>query len=179
MLVNKIKQDLSCYTSRSGFISLVWAIAFSPGFLVVFLYRLAVFFREFGVLGRLISRLFWRLIVFTSGCYFSLSSEIGPGLFLPHPIGIVVGDDAVIHANVTIYQNVTLGRGSDGGYPEVFPRATIYAGAVLIGRIVIGEGSVIGANSFLNRNTEDFGVYAGVPARSVRQYKECCNASKT
>ncbi len=90
---------------------------------------------------------------------------------MPHPIGIVIGDGVVIHDDVTIFQNVTLGshgkNSKDLKYPTIGKSVKIYAGAVIIGGVSIGEGAVIGANSVVNSNVPPFSVIVGVPGRIV------------
>lgn len=73
----------------------------------------------------------------------------------PHPIGIVIGSGTIIHENVVIYQNVTIGRSkinSENGYPIIENDVIIYAGAVIVGNVRIGTGSIIGANSVVTKS---------------------------
>lgn len=82
---------------------------------------------------------------------------IGPGLVLPHPMGIVLGS-ASIGRDVTIFQNVTVGaRSFDGAYdltsrPVIGDGATIGCGAVLLGPIKIGPGVAVRANALITRD---------------------------
>jgi serine acetyltransferase len=93
-------------------------------------------------------------------------------VMFPHPVGIVIGDGAVIGRNVRIYQNVTLGLTENGvgGYPTIEDGVAIYAGAVVIGGITVGAGAVIGANAFVSRDVPAGSVVVGfnvVRARSA------------
>lgn len=76
------------------------------------------------------------------------TASVGPGLRFPHPVGIVVGIGVTIGRDVTIYQNVTIGVGK-GGYPVIGDGVIVYPGAVIVGGVSIGSGSVIGANEFV------------------------------
>jgi serine O-acetyltransferase len=90
-------------------------------------------------------------------------AQIGPGLFIDHGTGVVIGETCIIGQRVRIYQNVTLGAKSfpakaDGSLEKGLPRhpvveddVVIYAGATVLGRITIGQGSVIGGNVWLTR----------------------------
>lgn len=47
--------------------------------------------------------------------------------------------------------------------------ASICAGATVLPGVTIAEGSVIGANSLVTKNTEPWTVYAGSPARPIKK----------
>ena len=88
-------------------------------------------------------------------------ASIGPGFFLDHGTGVVIGETSQIGSNVKIYQGVTLGalsaRRSTNStpllakrHPTIEDHVTIYAGATILGgETVIGRGSVIGGNVWL------------------------------
>jgi serine O-acetyltransferase len=139
----------------------------SPGFKVVTLYRWSRKCRQYGVLGRLASHMFWRWGVSATGCYLSPLAEIGPGLALPHAVGVVVGEGVVISTAVTLYQHVTLGRARKGeaAQPLVGPDVTIYTGAVVIGGVTIGAGAVVGANAVVVHDVPVGATVAGAPAK--------------
>jgi serine O-acetyltransferase len=80
----------------------------------------------------------------------SRGSAIDLGLNLPHPINIVIGSGAVIGKNVTIYQGVTLGQ-KNGKYPIIENNVIIYPNSIIVGKIRIGENSVIGALRFIDK----------------------------
>ena len=166
--MRSINSDLMRSAATSGPWGLVRAFLFNPGFSVTLRYRLACRLRRHGGLpARGIARLVWLSNVRTFGCYMSQSARIGPGLLLPHPVGIVVGDDVEIGDNATIYQHVTLGqRGArDQSYPVIGHNVVIYAGAVIIGNITIGDGAVIGANAVVTGDVPAGATAVGIPAR--------------
>jgi serine O-acetyltransferase len=98
--------------------------------------------------------------------------EIGPGLVIMHTQGTVLGA-ASIGANVTIYQQVTLGaRTADFAYtaslrPVVEDGVTITAGAKVLGALTLGRGSLVGANAVVLRDVPPNAVAVGVPARFI------------
>ncbi len=91
-------------------------------------------------------------------------ASVGPGLFIDHGTGVVIGETAVIGRNVRIYQGVTLGARSfpldaEGNpikgqprHPIVEDDVVIYSGATVLGRITVGRGSVIGGNVWLTES---------------------------
>ncbi len=92
-------------------------------------------------------------------------AEIGERFFIDHGTGVVIGETAIVGRNVRIYQAVTLGAvrfetdERTGGLRKKYPRhpiveddVVIYAGATILGRIVIGKGSTIGGNVWLTHD---------------------------
>ncbi|HEY5108803.1 MAG TPA: serine O-acetyltransferase [Acidimicrobiales bacterium] len=98
------------------------------------------------------------------------AATIGPGLFIDHALGVVIGETAVVGADVTIYQGVTLGGTSlDAGkrHPTVGDRVTIGAGAKVLGPVTVGSGSRIGANAVVVRDVPPDSVVVGVPGQVI------------
>ena len=110
-------------------------------------------------------------------CYISPKSDIDAGTYFPHPVGVVIGDGVVVAGGCTIYQGVTLGaarrgEGSMGRYPKLGERVTVYAGAVLVGDIRIGDDSVVAANAVLNKSFPSLSVVGGIPGKIISGAKE-------
>ena len=82
-------------------------------------------------------------------------ATLGPRLFIDHGAGVVIGETAEVGADVTLYHGVTLGGTSlDHGkrHPTVGDRVTVGAGAKVLGNLVVGADSRIGANAVLVRS---------------------------
>jgi len=106
------------------------------------------------------------------GVHISANAQIGEGFKLPHPVGIVIGEGVVIGKNVKIFQNVTLGGKQIGdakqlNYPTVGDNVVIFAGAVVVGKIRIGNNSIIGSNAFIQKDIPDGATCVGVPGRVI------------
>lgn len=132
--------------------------------------RLMVYARDKGyrVLGRFLEGRLQRKY----GLFISRSAVFPASLDLKHPTGIVIGEGVIISENVKIYQNVTLGGARSGdwkanNYPTIGEGTTIFAGAVVIGRISIGKNCIIGANSVVTRSIPDNSTAVGIPARVI------------
>jgi len=98
------------------------------------------------------------------------AATIGPGLFIDHAIGVVIGETTEIGTDVTIYQGVTLGGTAlEAGkrHPTVGDRVTIGAGAKVLGPVTIGAGSRIGANAVVVRDVPPDSVVVGVPGQVI------------
>jgi serine O-acetyltransferase len=99
------------------------------------------------------------------------AARIGRGLFIDHGAGVVIGETAEVGDDVTIYQGVTLGgtgfaRGKR--HPTVGDEVMIGAGAALLGPIVIGDRSKIGANSVVIHDVPPNSTVVGNPGHPVR-----------
>ena len=111
----------------------------------------------------------FNVIVF--GLEVPASLQIGPGLFIAHTNGIVLGP-ARIGKNATIYQQVTLGALEADFFdassrPVIEDDVTLAAGAKVLGSIVVGSGSTVGANAVVLADVPPGHVAVGVPARVV------------
>jgi serine O-acetyltransferase len=99
------------------------------------------------------------------------AARIGRGLFIDHGVGVVIGETAEVGDDVTIYQGVTLGgtgfaRGKR--HPTVGNEVMIGAGSALLGPIVIGDRSKIGANSVVIHDVPPGATVVGNPGHPVR-----------
>ncbi|WP_249135383.1 serine acetyltransferase [Bradyrhizobium sp. AUGA SZCCT0222] len=163
------RADLLANTGNSGVVAAAVALITDPGFTVIAWWRAAKWLRFNTRWGHGITWLIVRSLA-RRGCFISVLAEIGPGLKLPHPTGLVIGEGSHVGSGVTLYHNVTLGRHAwnQPGCPRVGDGVVIYAGAVIIGPIKIGEGATVAANSVVNRDVLPKAVVAGIPAKSMR-----------
>lgn len=122
-----------------------------------------------GIFWQLIARYHGWKLAKRFGIYVSPNASIGPGLNLPHPVGIVIGEGCSIGANATIYQHVTVGRRSrnDPRYPVIGDDVVLYPGSVVIGPVRIGKFARIGANQVVSCDLPDGAVVAPPPALAV------------
>lgn len=88
----------------------------------------------------------YRLWSVVCGAEVPLTAELGGGLMLPHPNGIVIHPDVKIGPNCMIFQQVTLGA-LGGGVPTLGGHVDIGAGAKVLGPVRIGDHARIGANA--------------------------------
>ena len=95
------------------------------------------------------------------------SASIGTAVFLDHATGIIVGAFAVIGDEVTIMQNVTVGRKQalPGRAPRIGRGVLLSSGATILGDISIGDFAKVGAGSVVEQNVPDGCTAVGVPAR--------------
>jgi serine O-acetyltransferase len=95
------------------------------------------------------------------------SASIGTSVFLDHATGIVVGSFVTIGDEVTIMQNVTVGRKAES--PKLAPRigrgVLLSTGATILGDVSIGDFARIGAGSVVTSDVPGGCTAVGVPAR--------------
>jgi serine O-acetyltransferase len=158
-----IAADLAACTGRRGWRGVLSGFAFEPCFATLLVHRCAQHLHRNG--WPRAGKLLWRWNTARSACHLHLEAELGPGLLLPHPTGVVIGSGVRVGAGVTLYQGVTLGRRQGEHYPVVAEGATVYPNAVIAGPVRIGRGAVVGAGSVVIRDVPDQAVAAGNPAR--------------
>jgi serine O-acetyltransferase len=121
---------------------------------------------------RPVAKLFAMLNYICFGIEVGLKGEIGPGLYLPHTVGTVLGAFR-IGANAMIFQGVTLGASQlDISFtpalrPTLEDNVTVGAGAKVLGAITIGQGATVGANAVVVSNVLPATVVGGIPARPL------------
>src|SRR5947199_8059502 len=105
---------------------------------------------------------------FVTGIEIHPAAKLGPGLFIDHGMGVVIGETAEVGENVTLLQGVTLGGTSlkrEKRHPTLGNNVVVGAGAKIIGGFKIGDGSRIGAGSVVVREVPTNSVVVGVPGR--------------
>lgn len=160
--IQKILQEdiIAAYEGDPAAKSTMEVVMSYPGLFAITVHRIAhVLYRE-GV--PLIPRVMSEHAHSITGIDIHPGAVIGPGFFIDHGTGVVIGETCVIGKKVKIYQGVTLGalsfkKDKDGKlvkgikrHPNVGDNVVIYAGATILGGdTYIGENSEIGGNVWL------------------------------
>lgn len=116
---------------------------------------------------------------FLTGVEIHPGATIGRRFFIDHGMGVVIGETTEIGDDVMLYHGVTLGGRSlakTKRHPTIGNRVTIGAGAKVLGPVVVGDDSAIGANAVVTRDVPVDSIATGIPAtvrhRSGRQHEE-------
>ncbi len=107
---------------------------------------------------------FWSVI---TQAEIDLNCEIGGGLLIPHPNGIVVHADVKIGPNCLIFQQVTIGSRNRDGVPVIGGHVDIGAGAKVLGAVILHDHCVVGANAVVISNVPSGMTVVGIPARQL------------
>jgi serine O-acetyltransferase len=96
-------------------------------------------------------------------------ATIGGGLYIAHIGGVHINPQAIIGSNCDIAHRVTIGASAMGrkGAPILGDRVYIGTGATLVGKIKVGNGAKIAANTLVMSNIPDGATVMGVPGRII------------
>jgi serine O-acetyltransferase len=146
-----------------------------PGVKAIFFHQIAHFFclAKFDLIARIISQ----TSRFLTGIEIHPKAKIGKNLFIDHGMGVVIGETSEIGDNVTIYHMVTLGGISPSinsnsqreikRHPTLKDNVVVGSGAQILGPVIIGENSKIGANAVVTKNVEPNAIMVGIPAKNI------------
>lgn len=136
-----------------------------PGMRAITNYRIAHTLDTLDV--PLIPRMISELAHSETGIDIHPSATIGHSFAIDHGTGVVIGATAILGNHVTLYQGVTLGaknfpQEEDGTlvkgiarHPILGNNVVVYANATILGRIHVGNNTVIGGNLWVTRDVPD------------------------
>ena len=122
----------------------------------------------------LLARWASHLFRFMTGIEIHPGATIGRRFFIDHGMGVVIGETAEVGADVTLYHGVTLGGTSllkEKRHPTLGDGVVVGAGAKILGAIIIGEGSRVGANAVVVKSVPPNSIVVGVPGQVVARSK--------
>ncbi|WP_232415324.1 MULTISPECIES: serine O-acetyltransferase [Methylotenera] len=105
---------------------------------------------------------FWSIV---TGTDIAINCQLGGGLLMPHPNGVVIHPQAIIGPNCLIFQQVTIGTVEGSKHPFIEGHVDIGAGAKILGGIHIGAHAKIGANAVVLIDVPSGKTAAGIPAK--------------
>ena len=155
--------------------SILGIILTYPGVKAVFMHKISRFFHLAGF--ELLARIISQVTRFFTGVEIHPGAKIGKNLFIDHGMGVVIGETSEIGDNVTIYHNVTLGgiapsinandQRNVKRHPTLEDNVVVGSGAQILGPVVIGKNSLIGANAVVTKNVSEKSIMVGIPATRV------------
>ena len=140
------------------------------GLHAIWAHRLAHFFFKNKLF--FIARVISQISRFFTGIEIHPGAVIGRRFFIDHGMGVVIGETCEIGDNVTLYQGVTLGgTGKERGkrHPTLEDNVLVATGAKVLGSIVVGANSKVGAGSVVLKNVPMNSTVVGIPGKVVIQ----------
>jgi serine O-acetyltransferase len=107
-----------------------------------------------------------RRLLLRYGLEMAPSDEIGGGLYIAHPVGCVIRP-CRMGENCSIIAAVTIGMRNEWRFPTFGDRVFLGAGARVLGDIVLGDDSAVGANAVVVKNVPAGATVVGIPARPL------------
>jgi len=149
---------------------------FAQGFWALFWHRfgnwrMAVRPRVLRVPLSLLYRIMAKNCEWFGGIFLPYTVHVGRRVRLEHFGGMIlvahtIGNDVIIRQNTT-FGIATLDDLT--GRPIIEDGVELGAGAVIIGRVRIGTGAIVGANAVVRRDVPAGSVVGGVPARVLKE----------
>ncbi len=166
-MFDQMRQDIRAALERDPAARSALEVVFCyPGVHAIWIHRIA--HRLWGGGWLTLGRFVCHVGRFLTGIEIHPAAKLGPGLFIDHGMGVVIGETTEIGENVTLLHGVTLGGTSlkrEKRHPTLGSNVVVGAGATILGAFKIGDGSRIGAGSVVVREVPPNSVVVGVPGR--------------
>ncbi len=168
-LFGTIKEDFAVILEKDPAINSKIELFFNyPGLIALVHYRIAhkLYNNGFKAFGRILMG----ITQWLTNVDIHPACKIGHRVFIDHGHGVVIGETAEVGNEVMIYQGVSLGGVSlerTKRHPTIEDYVIIGAGAKVLGNIVIGAHSKIGANSVVIRPVPPHSTAVGIPAKNI------------
>jgi serine O-acetyltransferase len=173
-MFDNLHLDYLRYSKKKGSLCLfLCKAATNAGFRAVMLYRIGYWFRKHKL--PLCAAVVERFMHHLCHCWIGTNAEIGPGFFIAHVGGLVIGNATRIGKNFDVRQNTTFGgnfsKTDAEGHtqPMLGDNVSVGTGAVIIGPINVGTNSIIGANSVVTKNVPENVIVSGIPAVVIKE----------
>tara|TARA_B100000900_G_scaffold407197_1_gene419478 strand:+ start:2957 stop:3706 length:750 start_codon:yes stop_codon:yes gene_type:complete len=170
-IIKTIRSDLAIIKERDPAARGILEIFLCyPGFQAIFLHRLS--HKLWNLKLPLIPRILSQVNRSLTGIEIHPGAKIGKKVFIDHGMGVVIGETAEIGDNCLLYQGVTLGgTGKSNGkrHPTLEENVVVGAGAKVLGSIIVGANTRIGAGSVVVRSVQGNSTVVGIPGRVVHQ----------
>ncbi len=166
--IQDVKSKLEQKHSNSYLLVSYLKLFFDVNLWIVFVFRVSTIFVAIRLL--FVAKLFW----LTNRILFSVDidprADLAGGLTIVHGMGIVIGHEVKSLGKLKIYQGVTAGgnmgkrkevNNVETGQPVIDAEVVLGINACLLGPILIGSNSLIGANSVVTKDIAPFSVVVG------------------
>ncbi|PZT47864.1 serine O-acetyltransferase [Helicobacter valdiviensis] len=168
-LFGTIKEDFQTILDKDPAIKSKIELFFNyPGLIALVHHRIAHRLHKKGF--KVLARILMGFTQWITNVDIHPAAQIGHRVFIDHGIGVVIGETAIVGNEVTIYQGVSLGGVSleqKKRHPTIEDNVIIGAGAKILGDIIVGENSKVGANSVVIKSVPPNSTAVGIPAKTI------------
>jgi serine O-acetyltransferase len=167
-VLQTIREDIQSVLERDPAATNKLAVLLYPGLHAVWIHHLNHWLWQRGL--RLLARYLSQVARFWTGIEIHPGAIIGRRLFIDHGMGVVIGETAIVGDDVTLYHGVTLGGTSlerKKRHPTLGNGVVIGNTSSVLGDIVVGDNSRVGAGSVVLRDVPPNSTVVGVPAHIV------------
>jgi len=158
-----------CYYTNRKYSRGAVAVMFvtQPGLLATALYRFGHWAQQqggpTGLMYRLLHEFAKRPVEIVTGISIEPTTHVGPGLYIAHFGGVIVGDSCVIGTNCNLGHDTLIapsGRGERRGSPQLGDRVNVTCGGRVMGPVRVGNDVMIGVNVVVSSDVPDRTVLA-------------------
>lgn len=131
--------------------------------------------------ARVPARLMSQAVRALTGVEIHPGAQIGRRFFIDHANGVVIGETSEVGDDVMLYHQVTLGGTSmeqTKRHPTIGNHVLVGAGAKILGPVVVGDNSSVGANAVVVKDVAANSSAVGIPAK-VRPYQKPTGAGQS
>ncbi len=146
------------------------------GFHAIFFHRISRILWKIGL--KFFARFLSNLVRLLTSIEIHPAATIGHSFFIDHGAGLVIGETSIIGNNVTMYQQTTLGgltpsidsnlQRNVKRHPTLDDNVIVGSGAQVLGPVLIGKNSRIGANAVVLNDVPADTTFVGIPARKIQ-----------
>lgn len=174
-LRSTLKADIYRYTGKEkpGIGLILSTLYHRISIVHIMLFRIIQALQTHSLLGRALAiplKLVLNLLGYLVGIHLDLSSDLGEGFYVGHFGGIFIGPIKTGRC-CNVNQGVTLGLGGQNtdkfGVPTLGNYVWIGPGAVVYGKVSIGNNVCIGANTVVSKDIPDNAIVVGNPGRII------------
>jgi serine O-acetyltransferase len=156
-LFRTLRQDVRVVVERDPSVGTTWEALLHPAMPALWVHRLASPLHRGG--HRVLAKLMANAARTLTGVEIHPGATVGRRVFIDHGAGVVIGEQAVIGDDVTIFHQVTLGAvgwwtdnhrpPGERRHPVVGDRVIIGCNASILGPVTIGDDAIVGAQALV------------------------------
>ncbi len=147
-----------------GFLTILKLLYRHPSLRAMMWFRWGSWCKAKGIPGMTNLTLQW--LYHVHGLEIAVGGDIGGGLYIAHPRGVVVVPHQM-GENCSVIANVTIGMRTGHIFPIIGDNVFIGAGARVLGDLKVGNNAQIGANAVVIKDVPADATVVGIPGKVI------------